>query len=177
VKWMPVFLLQEQCGIRVTIQQGVFENDLLENKVFLNRCQEWLQKQSLESRSPKALKMHIEEYDERKKGVYYDGHERPDVVAYRKEWLERMFRYKMYIKDFVGDMLEIVIEPELESDERELVQVTHNECYFYTNDGQLKIWTRKDEDILRPKHMGHFIIVLTFMCQCHGLLQLSEEQF
>ncbi|CAG8798898.1 21017_t:CDS:2, partial [Dentiscutata erythropus] len=110
----------------------------------------------------RALKMHIEEailpkienakntisekmcriymhvlgykYDERKKGVYYDGHERPDVVAYRKGWLERMFRYKMYMKDFVGDMLEIVIEPELESDERELVQVTHDECHFYAND-------------------------------------------
>ncbi|CAG8642591.1 2889_t:CDS:2, partial [Dentiscutata heterogama] len=56
----------------------------------------------------------------------------------------------MYMKDFVGDMLEIVIEPELESDKRELVQVTHNECHFYANDGQLKIWTRKDEDVLYP---------------------------
>ncbi|CAG8516857.1 3182_t:CDS:2, partial [Dentiscutata heterogama] len=150
---------------------------LLENEVFLNGCQEWLQQQSPESRSPRALKMHIEEailpkienakntisekmcriymhalgykYDERKKGVYYDGHERPDVVAYRKGWLERMFRYKMYMKDFVGDMLEIVIEPELESDEREL--------------------TRKDEDVLRPKHMGRSIMVSAFMCQCHGV--------
>jgi len=23
-------------------------------------------------------------YDERRKGIYYDGHERPDVVEYRK---------------------------------------------------------------------------------------------
>ena len=78
-------------------------------------------------------------YDERKKGVYYDGYERPDVVKYRKEWLKRMFEYQKLMKDFDGDMMNIVSELQLKSEEKELVQVTHNECHFYANDEQRKI--------------------------------------
>ena len=48
-------------------------------------------------------------YDERKKGVYYDGHERLDVVEYRKGWLKRMFTYKKRIKEFDGDILEVTV--------------------------------------------------------------------
>ncbi|GET03821.1 hypothetical protein PHYBLDRAFT_144584 [Rhizophagus clarus] len=78
-------------------------------------------------------------YDERKKGVYYDRHECPDVVKYRKEWSERMFEYQKFIKDFEGDMIDIVSEPELKPEEKEFVQVTHDECHFYANDGQRRI--------------------------------------
>ncbi len=115
-------------------------------------------------------------YDERKKGVYYDGHEWPDVVSYRKEWLKRIFKYQKYMKDFDGDMLDIVLELQLKSEEKELVQITHDECYFYANDEQRRIWMREDEDILRSKHMGCSIIVSAFLCLCHGLLRLSDEQ-
>ncbi|CAG8727214.1 7226_t:CDS:2 [Dentiscutata erythropus] len=111
---------------------------LLENEVFLNGCREWLQKQSLEFCSSKALKMHIEE-------VLL-----PKIKNAKNIISEKMCRiymhalgYKMYMKDFVDDILEIVIEPELESDERELVQVTHDECHFYANDGQLKFGPEK----------------------------------
>ena len=48
-------------------------------------------------------------YDE-KKGVYYDGHERPDMVAYRNEWLNRMFEYKKYMKDFDSNKFDIILE-------------------------------------------------------------------
>jgi len=109
-------------------------------------------------------------YDERKKGVYYDGHERPDVVKYRKEWLERMFKYQKFMKDFEGDNMDIVSEPKLMPEEKEFVQVTHDECHFYANDGQRRIWMREDEDILRSKHQGRSIMVSAFLCPCHRLL-------
>ena len=115
-------------------------------------------------------------YDERKKGVYYDGHERPDVVKYKKEWLERMFEYQKYMKVFNSNMLDVVLEPQLKPEEKELVQVTHDECHFYANDGQQKIWMKDDEDILQSKHIGRSIIVSAFLCSCHGLLRLSDEQ-
>ncbi len=40
--------------------------------------------------------MYLQEYryDERRKGIYYDGYERLDVVEYKKEWLKKMFIYK-----------------------------------------------------------------------------------
>ena len=115
-------------------------------------------------------------YDERKKGVYYDGHERPDVVKYRKEWLERMFKYQKFMKDFEGDNMDIVSEPKLMPEEKEFVQVKHDECHFYANEGQRRIWMREDEDILRSKHQGRSIMVSAFLCPCHGLLRLSDEQ-
>ena len=87
-----------------------------------------------------------------------------------------MFEYKKSMKEFDGDMLDIVLEPQLKAEEKELVQITHDECYFYANDGQQKIWINKDEDILRSKYIGRSIMVSAFLCQCHGLLQLSDEQ-
>lgn len=75
------------------------------------------------------------------------------------------------MKDFDGDMLDVVLEPQLKPGEKELVQVTHHECHFYANDGQQKIWIREDEDILRSKHIGRLIMVSAFLCSCHGLLQ------
>jgi hypothetical protein len=179
---------------------------LLSDEDFKEDCQAWLRQQNPESRTPGNLKLYIEgtvfpkltghikkdtisektcqnymhlwgyKYDERKKGVYYDGHERPDVVMYRKEWLKRMFEYQKFMKDFDGDLMDIILEPQLKPGEKEIVQVTHDECYFYANDGQRKIWMREDEDILRSKHQGRSIMVSAFICPCHGLLRLSDEQ-
>src|SRR3989440_2823372 len=179
---------------------------LLSDEDFKEECQVWLRQEKPESRTPGNLKLYIEgtvfpkltghikkdtisektcrnymylwgyKYDERKKGVYYDGHERPDVVKYRKEWLKRMFEYQRLMKDFDGDMMDIVSEPQLKPGEKELVQVTHDECHFYANDGQRRIWMREDEDILRSKHQGRSIMVSAFLCPCHGLLQLSDKQ-
>jgi hypothetical protein len=67
-------------------------------------------------------------------------------------------------------------ESQLEPGEREFVQVTHDECHFYANDGQRRVWTMEDEDILRSKHIGRSIMVSAFLCPCHGLLRLSDEQ-
>ncbi|CAG8716576.1 21856_t:CDS:2 [Rhizophagus irregularis] len=99
-------------------------------------------------------------YDERKKGGYYNGHERPDVVKYRKKWLKRMFKYQRLMKDFNSDMMNIVSEPQLKPGDKELQ----------------RIWMREDEDILRSKHQGRSIMVSAFLYPCYKLLQLSDEQ-
>ena len=78
-------------------------------------------------------------YNEKKKGVYYDRYEWLDVVMYRKEWLKRMFEYKKFMKDFDGNMLDIILEPQLKPKEKKIVQMTHDECYFYANDRKQKI--------------------------------------
>ncbi len=57
------------------------------------------------------------------------------MIEYRKEWLKRIFTYKKFMKEFDDDMLDIILEPELKSGEKEFVQVIHDECYFYANDG------------------------------------------
>ncbi|KAF0360606.1 hypothetical protein F8M41_014310 [Gigaspora margarita] len=81
------------------------------------------------------------------------------------------------MKGFTDNMLEIIVKPELEYDKKESVQITHDECHFYANDRQCRIWTQEDENVLRSKHIVHSVIVSAFVYPCHRLLKLSEEQF
>ena len=87
-----------------------------------------------------------------------------------------MFVYKKHMREFDEDMLDIILEPKLKLGEKEFVQVIHDECYFYANDGWWRIWVNKEEDILHPKYLGRSIMVSTFLYSYHGLLQLSDEQ-
>lgn len=62
-------------------------------------------------------------YDEKKKGIYYNGNKWPDVVKYKKEWLKRMLEYKKSMKDFDSNILDVVL---LKLKEKELVQVLNS---------------------------------------------------
>ncbi|CAG8784764.1 15844_t:CDS:2, partial [Acaulospora morrowiae] len=146
---------------------------LIKNKDFSDNCQAWLHQKKPESHSPNVLKMYIEGIVFPQMGIYYNGHEQSDVVIYRKEWLNRMFEYRKYMKSFNGKMLDIVIEPQLESSKKELVQVTYDECHFYANDDQRRIWIGKDEDILRPKDKGCSVMVSAFLCPFGRILEID----
>ncbi|CAG8742302.1 301_t:CDS:2, partial [Rhizophagus irregularis] len=100
--------------------------------------------------------------------VYRQGkHTKLESLVDDEDFKEECLIWKS-MKDFDGDMLDVVLEPQLKPGEKELVQVTHHECHFYANDGQQKIWIREDEDILRSKHIGRLIMVSAFL--------LSNEQ-
>ena len=109
-------------------------------------------------------------------GLYFDGHERPDVVTYRKLFLDEFLEYQRRMFTYVGDDLETPIHPELRDGERPIVLVTHDESCFSSNDGSKTIWMEKDRRPLRPKGQGRSIMVSDFLCECHGPLRLSEEQ-
>jgi hypothetical protein len=76
------------------------------------------------------------------KGVYMDGHERKDVVKYRKEvflpkmlvYESRMARYEL--KD--GELCRI--EPKLKPGEREIIACFQDETCFQANDNQSSVW-------------------------------------
>ena len=114
-------------------------------------------------------------YNEFKRGVYNDGHEREDVVQYREQFLQRMLVYERRMAKFVGDDMNTVIEPELADSERKLVLVTHDESCFSSNDGRKTIWMDQDHNILRPKGEGRSIMVSAFLCECHGLLEILPQ--
>ncbi|CAG8629394.1 14045_t:CDS:2 [Gigaspora rosea] len=66
-----------------------------------------------------------------------------------------MLTYKKYMKDFMGDMLEIIVEPELDYDEKEM-------------------------DVLRQKHIGRSVMVSAFVLkklrgEPKGIQQVLEE--
>jgi hypothetical protein len=72
-------------------------------------------------------------------GLYIDGHERRDVVEYPEAFLKRMLEYANYFFQDDGDDMNIEMAPVLESSQRPLVWLTHNESCFSSHDGKATI--------------------------------------
>ncbi|RIA93458.1 hypothetical protein C1645_874137 [Glomus cerebriforme] len=83
----------------------------------------------------------------RKKGIYFDGHEREDVLQYRKKFLEVMMKYEKLMPAFIGGEIQMVL-PELE---RLHILVTYDEC------------------------QGKSIMVSEFLLETIGRLKLTDE--
>lgn len=114
--------------------------------------------------------------DVSKQGTYIDGHERVDVVDYRKKFLERMDDYQKRMPIYTGDTMETRIVPELANDTKPLILVVHDESCFQSNDSGKTGWFDEDHRLIRPKGSGKSLMVSAFLCECHGLLRLSEDQ-
>ena len=110
------------------------------------------------------------------KGVYLDGHERADVVEYRKLYLRKL------------EILEMThAHPPPCSDEpapstetppkRTLVLIYHDESTFHSNDGQGWVWAEAGKQPIRPKGQGRGIMVSDFIDEHNGFLRLSDEEF
>ena len=69
----------------------------------------------------------------RKKGIYFDGHERKNVLEYHVKFLEEMKKLEQFMPTFVEDEM-IQINPEIPSNQKLHIFITHNECLFYAND-------------------------------------------
>lgn len=119
------------------------------------------------------LNFQFEEY--RQGSAYVDGHERPDVVAYRTKFIDEFALWQKRMESFEGEDMQTCISPELADDESKIVLVTQDECSFQAHDGQRRIWQEKERKEIRPKGEGASIMVSAFLCQCHGLLRLSDD--
>ena len=99
------------------------------------------------------LEFRYQEY--RQGSAYVDGHERPDVVAHRIRFVDEMTEWKRRMETYVGDDMEICIEPELPSGERKVVLVTQDECIFQAHDGNRRIWQEESKKNLRLFSRGN----------------------
>ena len=109
-----------------------------------------------------------------RKGAYVDGHERDDVVAYRKEFLKKL-----------DDLRDTHLPPPPCSDERaatppadaetrkNLVLIFHDESIFNTNEG---LWGTADQPYIQPKTKGAGIMVSDFITQQRGFLCLNDRE-
>lgn len=114
-----------------------------------------------------------------KKGLYYDGHERVDVVAYRKVFLAKMLEYenrmvKYIVCNVTGE--ETTQNPTLEPNKKISVMVVHDECCFSSHDGRKYLWVEGDKGHIRKKGQGKSIMVSEFLYECHGHMRISLEQ-
>jgi hypothetical protein len=72
-------------------------------------------------------------YSKKKNGMYIDGHERDDVVAYRQAFVYRWADYetRFQLRDTNGNPLQV--PPSRLSNSRPLILVTHDESVFFQN--------------------------------------------
>ena len=116
------------------------------------------------------------EYKDNSKNIYFDGHEREDVVAYRQQFLRQWAELRKQMASYEGEKLDQVISPVLPHDIPEIVPVTHDELIFYANDDVVKAWGPADESRIRRKSQGLSIHVSDFLCESIRRLWLSEDE-
>jgi len=113
-----------------------------------------------------------------KKGVFLDGHERDDVVEYRRKFLEDMHGLLPYLVEFAADgsIQEKVYPADCMiggPDRRPVVMITHDESIFSANDGKHQAWIKDGDTFLRPKGKGKGIMVSDFLLPWSRLNLLS----
>lgn len=122
-------------------------------------------------------------WKEVQKGVFFDGHEREDVVEYREIFLDEMKALLPYFVEFSEDGS--ILPKDYSEDcavggpnKRPIIMITHNESTFSANDGRRKVWTQDGHGILRPKGRGKGIMVSDcfFPWSRLNLLSLSFEK-
>jgi hypothetical protein len=181
-KWAE-FFLQNRClpghsqGKHIKIKSLVFDEDVA------SKCRQFLKKQINDAITGQSFahwinnNLHIEadlprlvgicsrtamrwlhtlgmSYMQYTKGLYINGHERPDVVSYRDAFLERMSNHEKCFFKYEGDDTTTIVNPALHFGERPRVLVTHDESCFSSHDGKTIIWMDECNRPLRPKGQG-----------------------
>ena len=108
------------------------------------------------------------EWKKVRKGVYIDGHEKPDVVFYRQhcflpQWKELEKRMPKWSSNGVLD------NTPLPAGKRLLIPYAHDECTFHSNDGVHHRWVHKDKHLIRKKSKGQGLMVSDFILPCNRL--------
>ena len=103
------------------------------------------------------------------KGVYFDGHDRSDVVAYRNSFLADMEALDKRSITFDGNI------PEL-AGEKPLIRVVHDESTFHANCDQSYFWGDENTNVLRQKSLGAGIMVSDFVDEVSGFVRTETEE-
>ena len=118
-------------------------------------------------------------YQQKKKGMYIDGHECEDVVEYRKGFVKR---WREYERRFIiyGNDGNIVSTPTgfpvPQGVRFRLILVTHDESTFYENDRRKTMWINNDtKAVVEKKGEGQSIMVSDFLTSEWGRLKDGEE--
>jgi hypothetical protein len=111
-------------------------------------------------------------YGSWKKDVYIDGHERDDVVEYRKSFCSTWIALSERMASYSGEYMATVDSPAT----HEVVWVTHDESIFYANDDGGMVWTNAAYPDLAKKGRGRSIMVSEFLCPCHGRLYMPGDE-
>ena len=110
------------------------------------------------------------------KDIYYDGHERSDVLEYRQEFLAEMEQLEQWMPKPSDDDIMILIEPNLNEGNKRHILVTHDESVFYANDGKKTFWGPVGHQPLRKKGAGLSLHVSDFLTEVDGRLKFEQDE-
>ncbi len=107
-------------------------------------------------------------YVQHTKGVYFDGHDRTDVVASRKAYLETLSTHDKRTWQYYS--------PCPNSAKRPIIRVYHDESTYYSNADQSFHWTDGTHQVLKKKSLGKLIMVSDFVEEVGGMLKHGEDK-
>ena len=119
-------------------------------------------------------------YGKLKNGMYLDGHERPDVVDYRQQFVECWMGYEQHFHRWDHDETELprpngFLVPGAIG-RFHLVLVTHDESTFYQNDEHNMGWSHSiSKSHLKAKGNGQTLMVSDFLTPDWGWLHDGDE--
>ncbi|KAI5116463.1 hypothetical protein M0805_006723 [Coniferiporia weirii] len=112
-----------------------------------------------------------------KKGIYVDGHERPDVIESHTKFLRDIEQYEKLSRRYEEETL-APLPLNLGPGEREHILIVQDESIFHVNDQCQEMWLANGERPLHQKGNGHAIHISDFLCEGSGTgrLSLTESQ-
>ena len=102
--------------------------------------------------------------------MYFDGHDRSDVVQYRNHFLATMKELDKRTITFNGSV------PHLQEGQRPLICVVHDESTFHANCDQSYFWGDESTNVLRQKSLGAAIMVSDFIDEVNGFMWDETDQ-
>ena len=118
----------------------------------------------------------------KKKGTFVGGHERDDVVEYRKTFLRRMVALGFLNRDNAPtDEAREALPADLETPPPGVLEKTmvlfYDESTFQANEDQSTVWVMPGTSVMHPKSKGSGIMVLDFIEEKEGYLHLTDEEY
>ena len=116
-----------------------------------------------------------------RKGIFIDGHERPDVIDARKLFLRKMTKigFLHFTNAPTDDAMRALPDVDCPTNERRAKTVVffHDESTFMSNEDQSMQWGMKGEKMMKPKSKGAGIMVSDFIDEHNGFLALSDTEY
>ena len=110
------------------------------------------------------------------KGVFIDGHERPDVVESREKFLRKMTECGFLLPDNAPTEEAAQALP---TDVPHMTKEEGEKCIVWWHDESDTpiLWGEKGKLLIKPKRKGLSIMVSEFIEEKDGYLALSDEQY
>ena len=116
-------------------------------------------------------------YKAHTKSLYYDGHEREDVVRDRMEKLAMLKALEEVTVTFFGRNCEETRWPLLHPGEPPLVWVSQDESAYHSNDDVKSEWAEQGKGLsIKQKSRGSLLMVSMFVSELRGILRANKEE-